>query len=226
MILWTAFFLGFAGSLHCAGMCGPLALAVPVVGQGRSAFFFSRLVYNLGRVATYCLIGLLFGLFGKTLALAGFQRWLSLGAGILILLALLGAWTKVQFSTVRLIAKLKSQFAALLHRRTYPSLLGLGALNGALPCGLVYVAAAAAIATGSPLHAAAYMLTFGLGTLPMMLGIAYAGRKFAFSAKLRPLIPASMALVAVLLILRGLSLGIPYLSPDLSSGAAHCAACH
>ena len=88
MMLWTAFLLGLAGSLHCAGMCGPLAMAVPVLGSSRGAIVTSRIVYNLGRITTYVLIGLLFGIVGQTIALAGFQRWISLFAGGLILLGL------------------------------------------------------------------------------------------------------------------------------------------
>ena len=88
MILGTAFFLGLAGSLHCAGMCGPLAMAVPVLGRNRWAVLASRLIYNLGRVVTYALLGLVFGLIGQTFALAGFQRWVSLVTGALILIGL------------------------------------------------------------------------------------------------------------------------------------------
>ena len=88
-MLWTAFMLGFVGSLHCAGMCGPLAMAVPVVGTGRGGIVFSRLIYNLGRVATYATMGLLIGLLGQAFALAGVQRWISLTAGALILAGVL-----------------------------------------------------------------------------------------------------------------------------------------
>lgn len=226
-MLWTAFMLGLAGSLHCAGMCGPLALALPHPGGGAHGFIASRLAYNLGRIVTYTSLGLVFGLLGKSLALAGVQRWLSLGAGTLILLGLLFA-TKLGAGTpvVRVIHWLKSSFGRLLQRRTLGSLGLLGLLNGLLPCGLVYAACAGAAATGSLLAGMTYMALFGLGTLPLMLGIGLSGRAVSasFRFRLQTLTPASLAIVALLLILRGLSLGIPYLSPDLT--AADPACCH
>ena len=226
-MLWTAFMLGLAGSLHCAGMCGPLALALPHPGGGASGFVASRLAYNAGRIVTYSLMGLLFGLLGKSLALVGIQRWLSIGAGSLILLGLLfstrlGAGTPV----VRAVLRLKSTFGRLLQRRTLGSLGLLGLLNGLLPCGLVYAAGAGAAATGGLLTAMEYMALFGLGTLPLMLGIGLSGRAMPvlFRSRLQQLVPASVALVAVLLILRGLALGIPYLSPNLAASDPAC--CH
>jgi sulfite exporter TauE/SafE len=109
--------------------------------------------------------------------------------------------------------------SALLRRHSFTSLLVLGLLNGLLPCGLVYVACAGATATGGLFSGAAYMAAFGLGTVPMMLGISVSGRLIPLSLRLqlRKAIPVSVFLLASLLILRGLSLGIPYVSPDLSS---------
>jgi uncharacterized protein len=229
MALWTAFLLGLAGSLHCAGMCGPLLCALPRVGSTRSSFYAGRVLYNLGRIAIYCLIGLMFGALGKTLSIAGLQRWLSLVAGVAVLIGLVAS-AKWHMNTPvwKLVQALKKGFARLLQQRTYVGLFGLGALNGLLPCGLVYVASAGAAASGEVLHGAFYMLAFGLGTLPMMLGIGLASAKLRalFGQQSRILIPVSVALVGLVLILRGLSLGIPYLSPDLSSGHPPCRACH
>jgi uncharacterized protein len=219
-LIWTAFALGLVGSLHCAGMCGPLALALPVVGNTRVSFTASRLLYNAGRLSTYCFIGVLFGLLGRSLSLAGLQRWLSLGAGVLLLLGLiissrpaskLPAWQTVAF--------LKRAFGSLLRQRTLTSLFLLGTINGLLPCGLVYVAAAGATATGAILSAVTYMFLFGLGTLPVMLGLGLAGKRLQtmFRFRLQKLIPVSVAVLALLLVMRGMSLGIPYLSPDLSA---------
>ncbi len=217
--------LGLAGSLHCAGMCGPLALALPHPGGGASGFVASRLAYNAGRISTYALLGLLFGLLGKSLALVGIQRWLSLGAGILILLGLLfstrlGAGTPV----VRAVRWLKSGFGRLLQRRTLGALGLLGLLNGLLPCGLVYAACAGAAATGGLLPAVEYMTLFGLGTLPLMLGIGLSGRALpvSFRFRLQQLVPVSLVVVALLLILRGMALGIPYVSPNLSAADPAC----
>jgi sulfite exporter TauE/SafE len=123
---------------------------------------------------------------------------------------------------------LKSAFARLLQRRSFASLLLLGGINGLLPCGLVYAACAGAIASGGFLSGVVYMAAFGFGTLPMMLGLSLAGRKLqiAIGPKLQRLVPASLAVMGVLLLCRGLSLGIPYLSPDLSGGEVKCSACH
>ena len=224
-MVWTAFMLGLAGSLHCAGMCGPLALALPATGRGYAGFLTGRLAYNLGRLTTYSLLGVVSGLLGRSLTLIGVQRWISLGAGALILAGLLlsrrvGTGTPM----IRAVARLKSAFGGLLQRRTVTSLGLLGLLNGLLPCGLVYAACVGAAATGSLATGVGYMALFGLGTVPLMLGLGFSGRAFPvrWRFKLQQLVPVSLALVAVLLILRGLALGIPYLSPDLAATCAHC----
>ena len=229
MEIWTAFILGLVGSLHCAGMCGPLALALPTSGHGVSSFLLGRTAYNVGRVTTYGVLGALFGLLGMTFALAGLQRWTSLAAGTAILLGLAASSRfALQTPVVTVVAWLKRGFAKLLGQRTLLSLFFLGLLNGLLPCGLVYVACAGAVAAGGFIHGVEYMVTFGLGTIPMMLGIALAGKKLQFTLRFRAqrVIPLCLVALAALLILRGLSLGIPYLSPDLSPGPSGCSACH
>lgn len=222
--LWTAFALGLVGSLHCAGMCGPLALAVPVTGRTRISFALSRVIYNSGRIATYGAIGLVFGALGETLVLAGLHRWVSIGAGALILLVLLASWlAPVGTPMWRLVALVKRTFGNLLQQRSYPSLFALGAVNGLLPCGLVYVAAGGAVATTGALAGIAYMAAFGLGTLPVMLGLGFAGKplRFLLRWRMQALVPISVALLAVLLVLRGMELGIPFLSPALGAGTCH-----
>jgi sulfite exporter TauE/SafE len=227
MYYWTAFLLGLVGSLHCAAMCGPLALALPATGNSRSGFVAGRAAYNLGRLITYGLLGLVFGLLGKTLVLAGIQRWVSIGLGLALLLGLAGS-KKLALSrpVTALVGRLKSGMSLVLHRRSLTSLSILGLLNGLLPCGLVYVACAGATTTSSAFTGAQYMTAFGIGTLPMMLGIGLFGRLVPLSLRLqlRKAIPASVALLATLLILRGMSLGIPYVSPNLSAESASC--CH
>jgi uncharacterized protein len=228
MLLWTAFLLGLVGSFHCATMCGPLLLALPMSGTTRNSWMVGRLLYNLGRIATYGLLGAIFGLVGHTLALAGLQSWVSLSAGAAILIGLaLSFRFAIQAPAFRGVSWLKSAFGRLLQRRTFPSLFLLGAINGLLPCGLVYAACAGAIASGHFFDAVAYMVAFGAGTLPMMLGLTMAGRKLqlAVGSKFQRLIPVSLALTAVLLLCRGLSLGIPYLSPNSSGGIIKCSAC-
>lgn len=227
-MIWTAFMLGFVGSLHCVGMCGAIALALPHPGRGWTSFITGRLAYNIGRLVTYVLIGAVFGLLGQSLALAGIQRWLSIGAGVAILLGLIVSTRATVPPVVRAVGWLKARLGTLLQKRSLSSLLLLGLLNGLLPCGLVYAAAAASLAAGTVLHGMEYMAAFGLGTIPLMLGVSLTGRTLLapFRRHLQTLIPASLAVVAFLLILRGLSLGIPYLSPDLVHDAAACCAAH
>lgn len=230
MELWTAFMLGFAGSLHCAGMCGPLVLAMPATPGNAAAHLASKLTYNGGRILTYGLIGLVFGLFGQLLGLAGFQRWISIAAGAAILLSL-AAWPLRNTTALiaRPVNRLKLSLGQLLKQRGVTAQFSFGLLNGLLPCGLVYVAAAAATATGSFIGGLEYMLIFGVGTVPMMLGLALAGRSLHFRIQphIQRLTPVCLGLMATLLILRGLGLGIPYLSPQLNSASpADSACCH
>jgi sulfite exporter TauE/SafE len=222
----TAFILGLVGSLHCAGMCGPLALALPSRGTGVPGFIAGRAAYNLGRVVSYCLLGLIFGLVGHSLVLAGIQRWMSIGLGIALLAGLLSS-RKLGLSqpVVGFVSRLKDHMRVLISRRTLIAVALLGLLNGLLPCGLVYVACAGAANTGGVISGIKYMAAFGVGTMPMMLAIGLSGKLIHWSLRLqlRKAIPVSVFLLACLLILRGMSLGIPYLSPDLSAeGAAYC----
>jgi sulfite exporter TauE/SafE len=228
MELWTAFLLGLVGSAHCAGMCGPLALALPPTGRTRGSFLAGRLAYNLGRILTYAALGAVFGLLGQGFAVAGLQRWVSLAAGAVILIGLLATSRFLSgLPVAHGVNWLKAALGKLLHQRSLAAVFALGLLNGLLPCGLVYVACAAATATGSLLRGVEYMAAFGLGTMPMMLGLTLLGARLqaGLRFKLQRAVPFALAVVAVLLILRGLSLGIPYLSPDLSHGHAECAAC-
>lgn len=226
MEYWTALSLGFVGSLHCAGMCGPLAVAVPVVGDGPRARIVSRLLYNSGRVLTYAILGLVAGVIGRSFVLAGFQRWVSILSGVLIIAGLLVSLKWSADGMIGLgVVRLKRLFGRALQRRTHGSNIVLGLLNGLLPCGLVYVAATAAIGTGHMVSGALYMLAFGVGTLPMMVGLGLSFSGFNRRGRWRHLVPASVALVGVLLILRGSGLGIPLLSPPWPESGEHCALC-
>jgi uncharacterized protein len=222
-----ALMLGLLGSLHCAAMCGPLMLALPVPPGGPARFVVGRVVYQLGRIATYCLLGILAGLVGKSLFVAGFQRWLSIALGLAVLGGfLVSKRVALSAPVARLVAKLKLAMSAQLRRRSFRSLALLGLLNGLLPCGLVYVALAGAVSHGSILSGISFMAVFGLGTTPMMLGISLSGKFFPIGLRLRlrSAIPVGVCLLAGLLILRGMALGIPYISPDLSSSTPSCCA--
>lgn len=219
MNIWMAFVLGFVGSLHCAGMCGPLAISLPPTGRSAAGFLAGRLAYNLGRIITYCFIGLIFGFIGRSFVLAGVQRLLSITIGVLLLAGLLTS-RKLSLSipVARLVERLKSMMSRVISRRSTTSMIILGLLNGLLPCGLVYVAAGAATMTGRALDGVQFMFLFGLGTFPMMFLMGLTQKLFPVGLRLKMLkmVPASIFLLAILLILRGMALGIPYVSPVLS----------
>jgi uncharacterized protein len=197
-------------------------MMTPVAGNSRAAFFGSKLVYHAGRLITYAMIGTLFGLIGESLVFAGVQRWLSLLVGSVMLLAIFIAGPlKSRLTKIPLFVK--SLFGRFIHKRTYGSIFTLGATNGLLPCGLVYIAATSSIATGNIAGSVAYMVFFGLGTLPILLSISYVGRAHAFLKlpNLQKLVPATIALVGVLLIIRSQPISL------LTHGSerAKCAAC-
>ena len=225
MQLWTAFLVGLVGSLHCAGMCGPLTLAIPGSGNSRFSFVVGRCAYNSGRLLTYCLLGALFGALGRSFAVIGLQRWVSLAIGVLLLAGVLLSFGHVaSVKAAQMVGILKTEFGKLLRHRTVSGTFLLGVLNGLLPCGLVYAACAGAAASSGVISGTAYMLAFGAGTVPMMVAIGIAGKKiqFALRFKLQHLVPVTLLVMSALLILRGLALGIPYLSPDLTHGSC----CH
>jgi sulfite exporter TauE/SafE len=186
------------------------------------------LLYNLGRIVTYSLMGALFGLLGHGFVIAGLQRWVSLTLGAAILIGLV---VSPRFANAVPVAGavgwLKASLGKLFQRRELSSQFGIGLLNGLLPCGLVYVACAGATASGNVLRGVEYMTAFGFGTLPMLLTVSLLGQKlrFALRFKVQRLIPASLGIVGLLLLLRGLALGIPYLSPQLPAAPSATASC-
>jgi sulfite exporter TauE/SafE len=220
-----AFALGLLGSVHCAAMCGPLMLALPAPPGSAPRFVAGRMIYQLSRVTTYALLGVVAGFAGKSLFVIGAQRWLSIALGAAVLLGFFAA-KKIYVAgpVTRFVGVLKTAMSAQLRRRGLRSLALLGSLNGLLPCGLVYAALAGAIAQGAVGRSVVYMAFFGLGTLPTMLAASLSAKIFPIDLrlKLRRLIPAGVCILAGLLILRGLALGIPYLSPDLASTGCGC----
>ncbi len=221
-ILVTALVLGLMGSFHCAGMCGPIAIALPLFGKSAAQKVFGSLLYNTGRIVTYGLMGAVFGLMGKGLELLGFQRVISIAMGAVMILAVIFpsiiSSKKIGSGVIPLVEKLKSSLGKLFTVKSFGSLFLIGLLNGLLPCGLVYMAVAGSIGTGSATLGALYMLLFGLGTMPMLLAINLSGGFVSASLrqKVNKLIPTLVVVVGILFILRGLSLGIPYISPSES----------
>lgn len=218
--LLAAFALGLFGSLHCIGMCGPLALALPRGNAGNGRYIAGRVLYQLGRVTTYTLLGVTFGLMGGAARLAGLQQTLSIGLGAAILLWLilpkrLTTRLAAERSIAPILAHLKSTLSALMRSKLLLAQFGVGVLNGLLPCGMIYVALAGALAQPSLIESAAFMALFGLGTVPAMLALSLAPGFVSNQARvsLRRLMPVGAVVIAALLIVRGLALGIPYLSP-------------
>lgn len=220
VILFSALVLGLMGSFHCAGMCGPIAIALPLHGNSIPQKIFGGTLYNLGRTLTYGVMGAIFGLLGQGVEMIGFQQKISIVMGaIMILSVIFPSLFRNQYNMEKswfsLVGKLKKSIGKLFSVRSFSSLFFIGLLNGLLPCGLVYMAIAGAIGTGEVVLGSLYMIMFGLGTIPMMLSIALAGNilSVAIRRKINRLIPVLVVVVGIFFILRGLSLGIPYLSP-------------
>lgn len=230
-MLWAGFLFGLLGSFHCVGMCGAIALALPGQSGANAARYVSgRLLYNLGRVTTYATLGAGAGLVGQSLRLAGVQQSLSIASGVLILLlvAVPERYTARLASTLgfsRPLAWVKTTLGRLFQQSSLPALYATGVLNGLLPCGLVYLALAGALSAPGVAGAAIYMALFGLGTLPLMLGLSLSGWlvPLAWRGRMRLTVPYVASGLAVLFIVRGLGLGIPYLSPQLSAPMAETA---
>ncbi|MGE5402951.1 MAG: sulfite exporter TauE/SafE family protein [Ignavibacteriales bacterium] len=220
MELWAAFLIGLAGSVHCAGMCGPLAIALPGTGGSRISLVTSRILYNLGRIISYALIGVVFGLLGSGFAVYGFQRYLSVALGVIILLNVLLPHKSIlnrmpAFDSYT--AKLRQAISLVINKDTVYSWTLLGMLNGLLPCGLVYVAIAGAAASADIFSGMSFMVLFGLGTLPLMLSISIIGKYINTNLrKMNRLVPVLAAVLAIIFIIRGMNLGIPYLSPAIT----------
>jgi sulfite exporter TauE/SafE len=221
--IFAAFFVGLVGSLHCIGMCGPIAIALPVPDSNNLSFLTGRILYNLGRVVTYSFLGAILGLVGSKIALAGTQQLVSIILGSVIIIAvLLPQKYKNYFAQHPVIQKLahplKSNIGILFSKGTFSAMFLIGILNGFLPCGLVYVALAGAIASGDAISGAAVMILFGLGTVPAMFAASVFGKfiNIGIRTKIRKAVPVLAILLGVIFILRGMNLGIPYLSPKIN----------
>lgn len=218
--LIVALVTGLVTSLHCIGMCGPIAIALPLGKRPLGGKVFGTLLYNIGRTSTYAIIGAIFGLLGQGIKMAGFQQWASLIIGIFMILSVI---FPVLFKDKRKIenflfgytGKLINRFRRLFGNSSYFSLFLIGLLNGLLPCGPVYVAVAGALNTGSMTSGILFMILFGLGTLPIMFAIPMLGNMIGLKIrkKFRWILSVFIILLGALFILRGLNLGIMYVSP-------------
>lgn len=224
----TPLTIGLVGSLHCIGMCGPIVVALPLKKHNLASKISGAVLYNLGRVITYSVLGILFGLLGKGIHMAGFQQWTSILLGVAMIISVLFPFVfreKITLGNLfsgfasRLIVRLKKLFSD----RSFFSLFMIGLLNGLLPCGLVYVAIAGAINSGTVWSGALFMAMFGVGTIPLLLIATLASDAIGQRVRLKfqKIVPAFIVLLGILFILRGLSLGIPYLSPTSEKLVPH-----
>ncbi len=224
MILWTAFLLGLLGSLHCLGMCGPIVFALPTFSRSFPKVLTSRILYNSGRILTYGFLGVLIGLIGEGISFAGIQQKLSIVAGALIIFVALFSnqafVSKLHFQLNGFNRLIKEKLGDFIRRKTVFSSFLVGLANGFLPCGLVYLAMGGALAAGSWSQSMLYMIIFGSGTLFAMLALGLAGNYLGLRVKasFNRIIPYVAVFLGILLIVRGLNLGIPYLSPEIHSG--------
>ncbi|APQ16054.1 sulfite exporter TauE/SafE family protein [Maribacter hydrothermalis] len=232
-MLLSAFILGLMGSLHCVGMCGPIAFMLPVDQTNNYKKFGQIFIYHFGRLMAYGIIGLLFGLLGKGLSVFGIQQKLSIAIGAIMILIVLipyKTFNKYNFSKpiYKIISKVKNQLGKELKKKSPDTFLTIGFLNGFLPCGLVYMALFGAIAMGNAVQGSLYMVLFGLGTIPLMTtAIYFSGLlKGGIRQKVQKAIPVFVVAIGLLFILRGLGLGIPYVSPapvvEMASSVIEC----
>lgn len=228
MEIFAGFLFGFLGSLHCAGMCGPIALSLPnTLGISSTSkkgdLLKAQLLYNGGRVCTYMAMGGTIGILGWSVHLVGMQRYVSIATGILMLAFVIFPKNKriqkyIYPALAKFIQKIKQHWPSIEEKKNFRTFFAVGLINGLLPCGFLYIALAAALTTGNPINSILFMALFGMGTVPMMAGIIHCGQicHLQLRNKIRWLFPIATILLATLFILRGMSLGIPYISPNIT----------
>lgn len=220
-MLFSAIIFGLISSLHCIGMCGPIAMMLPVSHNNPTKKVLQIMVYHFGRIFSYAILGFVFGLLGRGLYLAGFQQNVSIIVGVLMILVAIipeKIFAKYNFSKpiYRLISKVKSLLGNQFKRKSTDAIFTIGILNGFLPCGMVYAALFGAVAMQNELYSSFYMILYGLGTIPLMSAVVYVSNflSLPFRSKLQRVIPIVICVIGVMFILRGLGLGIPYVSPS------------
>jgi sulfite exporter TauE/SafE len=228
----AGFTLGTISSLHCVGMCGPLSLALPIQYLHKTQRIIAVILYQVGRTTAYSTLGLVFGLAGRQVYVAGFQQWFSIGMGIFILFLLIQYWIfkkRVQPTFInRFYLAIQNVMRRVLKTRGTMPFLFFGIANGFLPCGMVYIALAGALVTTEVQYSILFMAMFGLGTMPAMIAVSLFRQLFSLQLRnsFRKLVPFFVSVMAVILILRGMNLGIPFISPLLQSASQATVSCH
>lgn len=219
-MLWSAILFGLLGSFHCLGMCGPIALMLPIDRRNKVKGFFQMMSYHFGRLISYSIIGLLFGILGTGFHLLGFQQQISILMGtvmiLLIIFPKLGKKNILNKKISSLVLRVKSRLGKELQKKQNDTFFLLGFFNGFLPCGLVYMAVLGALTSTKIITSVNYMFLFGLGTIPLLSALLFIGNfaKGNFRNFINKSIPVFVVIIGVLFIFRGLGLDIPYLSPN------------
>lgn len=219
-MIWQGFLIGLLGSLHCIGMCGPIALMIPT-SKNPLLKFFQIITYNFGRVLTYSFFGLFFGLLGETFRIIEIQQYVSIVVGVLLIVIVLGtlfSYNKGANQANQYITKIFSPIQTKLSKvlgKERKNLLAIGILNGFLPCGLIYFALAASITANSIAGSIGFMAAFGMGTLPAMMAFMYFKSAINKRINIKKIVPYALLIMGLLLVVRGMNLGIPYLSPEI-----------
>jgi sulfite exporter TauE/SafE len=220
----SGFIFGLISSLHCIGMCGPIAMMLPIDQHNPAKRTLQILVYHAGRITTYATLGLIFGLFGKGFFIAGIQQQISIIVGIIMLLfVFVPEKTIAKYNFYQPIYhfffKVKQQLGTQFKKKSFDALFTTGLFNGLLPCPMIYVALFGALAMQNLFHSVLFMFLFGIGTIPLMSLVVYSSNFITqtFRNKIKKIIPLALFIMASLFILRGLNLDIPYISPKTTN---------
>lgn len=218
--LLIALLMGLTGSLHCAGMCGAIMWAMPFYAFSGAKKILAFGLYHLMRITAYTLMGIVLFSF-RQLFHPGIQQVISITLGSMLLLAGLFSFISVSILpgySLPWSAFVKKQLAAFAGHPHLGKIAVSGLLNGFLPCGLVYMALTACLSLSTPLQVVAFVYVFGIGTLPMLASIVFLRSKISLrGASIRKLVPVTVFCLGFLFVLRGLNLGIPYISPKVAA---------
>lgn len=227
-LLISALGMGFVSGFHCIGMCGPIALSLGLTKKQATNYYLQNLTYQFGRIFTYAFLGAILGIIGESFKISGFQNFLTIITGILLIIMATFSFggkdfaSKIPFLS-KILFSVKINLGKFLQKSDYRSRFTTGILNGFLPCGMVYMSLTASLAAGGIWQSSLYMVLFGLGTLPFMFVVVLVGNLVSqnFRTKVLKAVPILMIVLGGLFILRGLELGIPYLSPPSSAMQIH-----
>lgn len=231
-MLYTAFIFGLLGSFHCVGMCGPIAFMLPIDRTSRWKSIFQTFTYHFGRITSYALIGAIFGLLGKGFYFFGIQQQISIGVGVLMILSVVLPKLFKSVPVAKPILKftniIKNSLGSSLKKKETSTFYTIGFLNGLLPCGLVYMALFGALTSSTFYEGALYMALFGAGTIPLMSAIVLLGNVSSVinRRKIQKVIPFVVVLIGCVFVMRGLGLGIPFISPKPIISVVDAAGCH